>query len=140
MPLRRSIDNSAFSRLPSNVVSVSSSSRRFGSKAVSSRMRSTCSTKSGRRNLQRRDVDGNAQRRPIAPVEAGTAEHELAEFDNQAGMLRNRNETPWRYFALDGMNPARQRLDADQLLAAWIDDRLIDDVQLLISDRLTERA
>src|SRR5262249_20007503 len=72
--------------------------------------------------------------------EAGTAEHELAEFDNQAGMLRNRNETPWRYFALDGMNPARQRLDADQLLAAWIDDRLIDDVQLLISDRLTERA
>jgi hypothetical protein len=49
-PLSRSIESSAFSRLPSKVLSVSSSSSRSGSKAISPRMRSIASTKSGRRN------------------------------------------------------------------------------------------
>ena len=50
MALSRSIDSSAVSRLPSSVLSVSSSSRRLASKSVSVRMRSTTSTKSERRN------------------------------------------------------------------------------------------
>src|SRR5437660_7546534 len=85
--------------------------------------------------LQRRDIDGDGQRRPIAS-ETGAPEHEFAELDDQPGMLRNWNEPRRRDFTVDGMNPARQRLHAHELLAARIDNWLIDDVQLLVFDRL----
>src|SRR5262249_15386251 len=98
------------------------------------------STKSGRRNCSGETLTATLNDGQLRPSRQARRSNELAEFDNQAGMLRNRNETPWRYFALDGMNPTGQPLDPGQPLPPWIDDRLIDDVQLLISDRLTERA
>jgi hypothetical protein len=55
-------------------------------------------------------------------------------------MFGDRNKARRRDFALHRVNPARQRFHADQPLAAAIDDRLMDDVELAVFDRLAERA
>ena len=48
--------------------------------------------------------------------------------------LRRRN------FAVDRMGPARQRLDADDGVAAGIDDRLVGGAQVVVLDRLEQIA
>src|SRR5262249_34750908 len=90
--------------------------------------------------LQRRHIDRDRQARPIAAVEAGAAQHVFAKLDNEARMFGDWNKARRRDFALHGMDPARQRFDADQPLAATIDDRLIDDVQFAVFDHLAQRA
>jgi hypothetical protein len=90
--------------------------------------------------LQRRHIDRDRQARPIAPVEAGPAQDVFAKLDNKAGMFGDRDKASRRDFALHRMDPSRQRLHADQPVAAAIDDRLIDDMQLTVFDRVAERA
>src|SRR5205823_3569417 len=90
--------------------------------------------------LQRRDIDRDGQPRPIAAIETGAAQDKFAERHDQAGMFGDRNKARWRNFTMDGVDPARERFNADQALAARIDDRLINDVQLLVFDRLAERT
>ena len=70
----------------------------------------------------------------------GAARDEFAKLDNEARMFGDRNKARRRDFTLHRVNPARQRFHADQPLAAAIDDRLIDDVELAVFDRLAERA
>src|SRR5215471_3649317 len=90
--------------------------------------------------LQRRNIDRDRHARPIAPVEAGAAQDVFAKLDNRARVFGDRNKACRRDFAMHRMDPARQRFDADQPPAAAIDNRLIDDVQLAVFDRLTKRA
>ena len=94
----------------------------------------------GAAELQRRDVDGDGQARPVAAVEAGAAQHPLAELDDEAGVLGDRNELRRRDLADGRMGPARQRLDADHVVAAGIDDRLIGGLEAVVLDRVQQVA
>ena len=68
--------------------------------------------------LQRRDVDGDGQARPVPAVEAGAAKHPFAKLDNEAGVLGDRDENHRRNHARDRVRPTRQRFDADHGVAA----------------------
>src|SRR6185437_8635411 len=94
----------------------------------------------GAAELQRRYVDRDHQIRPVAAVEAGPSQHPLAQLPDQTGMLGNRNELRRRNLAELRMGPARQRLDADHLVAAGVDDWLIGGSQPVVLDRLVEVA
>ena len=98
-------------------------------------MRSTISTKSDAAELQRRDVDRDGDARPGLAVEAGAAQHLLAERNDQPAVLGDRNEFDRRDLAAVGMGPAAQRFHAHDRLAAVVDDRLIGDPQLVVLDR-----
>src|SRR5262249_18477764 len=90
--------------------------------------------------LQRRYIDRDRQARPIAAVEAGAAQDVFAKLDNEARMFGDWNKAGRGDFALHRVDPARQRFHANEPLAARIDNRLIDNVQLPIFDRLAERT
>ena len=94
----------------------------------------------GAAELQRRDVDGDGQARPGAAVEAGAAQHPFAQIDDQAGMLGDRNELRRRDLADGRMVPARQRLDADDLFAAGIHDRLVGGGEAVVLDGVEQVA
>ena len=94
----------------------------------------------GAAELQRRDVDGDGQPGPGAAVEAGAPQHIFAELDDQPGVLGDRNELRRRDRADRRMVPARQRLDADDIVAAGVDDRLIGRGQLAALDRVQQIA
>ena len=94
----------------------------------------------GAAELQRRDVDGDGQARPALAVEAGAPQHPLAELDDEAGVLGDRNEIRRRDLAGGRMVPARQRLDADHDRAAGVDDRLIGGGEAVVADRVQQIA
>lgn len=64
--------------------------------------------------------------------------HLAADRVDQPADLGDRNEHVRRDIAMDGMRPARQRLDGDDLARLGIDDRLIADVDLFVLDRALE--
>src|SRR6516225_6591632 len=139
-PLSRSIESSALSRLPSKVLSVSSSSSWLGAKPVSPRMRSTASTKSGRRNCSGETLTETVKPGQLRPSRQARRRMYFAKLDDKARVFGDRNKMPRRDFALHRVDPARQRFDADQPPGAAIDNRLIDDVQLAVFDRLAKCA
>ena len=94
----------------------------------------------GAAELQRRDVHRHGQVRPGAAVEAGAPQHPLAEIDDQAGMLGDRDELRRRDFADGRMVPARQRFDADDLFAAGIHDRLVGGGKPVVLDGVEQVA
>ena len=89
----------------------------------------------GAAELQRRDVDRDREARPGLAVEAGAAQHLLAELDDQPAVLGNRNEFGGRNLAAFGMRPTAERLDAHHHFPAVVDDRLIGDPQAVVLDR-----
>ena len=94
----------------------------------------------GAAELQRRDVHRDGQVRPGPAVEAGAAQHPFAQIDDQAGVLGDRNELRRRDLADCRMVPARQRLDADDLFAARIHDRLIGCGEPIVLDGVEQVA
>src|SRR6185369_12328615 len=88
--------------------------------------------------LQRRDVDRNRDPRPGHAIEASLPQHLRAKLDDESGMLGNRDEfagwdeaTPW-------VRPARQRLDTDNLVAAGVEDRLVEHLEAVVLDGLAQ--
>src|SRR5262249_6863934 len=84
--------------------------------------------------LQRRDVDGHHQIRPRLAIDAGATQHPVAEIDDQSAVLRDSNELARRDLAAGWMLPTAERLDADDLLAALVDDGLIYQLQAVVID------
>ena len=136
--LSRSIAASAVSTLPSSTLSVSSSSSRAGSKFGFGQDALDHVDEIGAAELQRRNVDRDGQARPGLAVEAGAAQHPVAELDDQAGMLGDRDEFGRRDLAAGRMGPAAERLDADHGLAALVDDRLVEQLQAVVFDRVAQ--
>ncbi len=89
----------------------------------------------GAAELQRRDIDGNKDAGPGLGVEAGAAQHQFAERDDQAAVLGDRDELGRRDLAALRMGPAAKRFDAENGFAAVVDDRLIGHPQLVVLDR-----
>ena len=117
---------SAVSTLPSSTLSVSSSSSRVGSKPVSFRMRSTTSTKSMRRNCSDDTLTATVSSGQALPSMQARRSTQFAEIDDQAAVLGDGDEFARRNLAAHRMRPAAKRLDADDLLAALVDDRLVE--------------
>ena len=121
----RCIATSALSTLPSSVLSVISSSSRGGIEFGLGQDALDAVDEIGPAELQRRDVHRHGDAGPGLAVGAGAAQHPFAEFDDQAGMLGDRDELRGLDVAALGMGPARQRLDAENGVAGGVDDRLI---------------
>ena len=88
--------------------------------------------------LQRRYVDRNGQFRPGFGVNVGAAQHPIAEIDDQSAVLGDCDEFAGRYLAAGRMGPAAKRLDANNSLTALVDNGLIQELQAVILDRLTQ--
>ena len=91
--------------------------------------------------LTRRQIDGNPQIRetrflPKLGLRAGRSQHPLADRDDQPGVLGHRNELERRDRAETRMVPAQQRLDSVAPATGQLDDRLVDDAQLLVVERV----
>ena len=68
---------------------------------------------------------------PARRLGAGDAQHALADGEDRAGLLGDRDELAGRDEPALGVVPARQRLDADDLAAVERDDRLVVGDQLV---------
>ena len=98
--------------------SVISSSSRPGCRPVSSRIECTRLDQIAVHELRRRQVDRDLQRLwPGCRFPAGLAQNPFAHLDDQAALLGERNEIAGRHEAADRMDPARQRLEADDVAA-----------------------
>ena len=76
--------------------------------------------------------------RPGRRLGAGGSQHPFAEFVDQAGVFRDRDEFGGRDHAAFGMAPAQQRLAAGHLVAAEIDQRLVVDFEAAVHQRLAQ--
>ena len=90
--------------------------------------------------LRRRQVDRDLQRlRPRRRLAAGLAQNPFAHFDDQAAFFRQRNEIAGRDKAAGRMHPARQRLEAGDVVAdnvlAGGGLRLVVQRQFAVADR-----
>src|SRR5207244_13611065 len=89
--------------------------------------------------LDRREIDRDANMLgPFGRLEAGGPEHPLADREDQAGLLGERNEQSGRDNAAGRMVPADQRLEARKLLRRGADHGLILELQLAAGDRLAQ--
>ena len=122
------------STLPSSTLSVNSSSRRPGSNQDSLNHFDEIDAT----ELQRRYVDRNGQFRPGFGVNAGAAQHPIAEIDDESAVLGDCDEFAGRYLAAGRVGPAAKRLDTDNCLTALVDNELIQELQAVILDRLTQ--
>ncbi len=81
-------------------------------------------------------VHGDAElepfRAPCGGLAAGLLEHPAADRDDQPALLGQRDEARGRHDAPLRMAPAHERLDADHPLAGQIEDRLVDQEQLVL--------
>ena len=132
---------SAVSTLPSSTLSVSSISSRAGIElGFAQACVCTVSKKSVRRNCSGDTLTETREAGPGLAVETGAAQHPGAELDDQAGVLGDGDEFGRRNFAARRMRPAAERFDADHGLAALVDDRLVEQPQLVVLDRLAQVA
>ena len=69
---------------------------------------------------------------------AGLPQHPLAERHDQPGLLGERNELGRRDHAALGMVPAQQRLEAADLVALEVDERLVVELELAVGERLAQ--
>ena len=88
------------------------------------------------------DVDGDRQRVslrpaaiPFARVLQRLVEYPIAEQDDQAAFLGERDEAVRRHETALGVIPAEQRLEAEQALGVGGEDRLVKDPKVLVFDR-----
>src|SRR5947207_1463000 len=124
------------------VLSVSSMTRLSGSSPdsrsawVTSCTRSPCSrwrAEMFTASLRARSAgDGLA---PGAHVAAGLPQHPAAELGDVAALLHHLNEARWHQHTGLGVPPAHERLDAEDAPRAEVDDRLIFEEELLLSER-----
>src|SRR5471030_93119 len=96
-----------------------------------------------RGEFARRDVDGQADRRqagqlPRLRLRAGFLQHPLADLHHQPGGLGQRDEFGRRHQAALGMQPAHQRLGADDLAAADAELGLVVQQQLAVAERVAQ--
>src|ERR1043166_5276597 len=75
-------------------------------------------------------------RGPAGGVRAGLAQDPLAERNDQAALLRDRDELVWRNEAALRVTPAHQRLGAGTLLGTDVDDGLIVQLEFAARRRL----
>ncbi len=75
---------------------------------------------------------------PVRALPAGGVEHPAADLGDQATTLGQLDEDPGRDQATLRMAPAQQRLDAGDALGAQVDQRLIDEEQLVAAERRDE--
>ena len=86
--------------------------------------------------LAARNIDRQAQRwkphlAPPTELSAGGIQHPPADRNDKTGILRQRNEPFGRHEAELFVRPAQQRLGADDLLRANVDDRLVVEFELV---------
>lgn len=88
--------------------------------------------------LHRRDVDRHLQGRlawpPASPalrLPTGLLDDPSPNGDDEAGLLAERDELILGDGPTTGPAPAQERLDPDDLLAGELDDRLVDERQLV---------
>ena len=89
--------------------------------------------------LLRREVDGDADAgRPLHALHAGLAQDPAAEIDDQAHVFGDRNDIDRRHRAAHRMIPAQQRLAGGDLSRLEIDQRLVEQLELLVRQRLAQ--
>ena len=88
--------------------------------------------------LDRRDIHRKADARPIKRIAASSFHHEGADLVDEAALLGNRHEDIRRHEADLGMQPAYQRLDPARLHRGGVEDRLIDDREAVLLERLAQ--
>ena len=71
----------------------------------------------------------------MAASAAGAAQHELAELDDEAGLLGQRNEVDGGDQAALRMIPAQQRLEGDDAIAGDVADRLVVGLEFVALQR-----
>ena len=101
--------------------------------------------KAGGSKFDRRDVDRHRNRTetrlpPIRRLPAGFMQHPTTDRDDQAGVIRDRDEFRRRYDAAFGMVPANERLDADYRAGRQGHSRLVVQKELVPLQRLHEAA
>ena len=74
---------------------------------------------------------------PCGRLGARCSQHPVAEFDNQPGVLSDRDEVGRRDHASLRMVPAQQRLAAGHLVAIEINHRLVVNLEAAVGERLT---
>ncbi len=94
--------------------------------------------------LARRQVHGHAHRRqpgalPGRRLFDGTAQHPVADGDDQAGLFGDRDEAIRRDAAQRGVLPAQQGLDADDVAMLQVHLRLVVQLELLVAQRMAQR-
>ncbi len=94
-------------------------------------------------HLPRRQVHRNHEVRaerapPFGQLLARALQHPGADRDNQAGVLRDRDELHRRDVAQFAVVPAQERFRADCAAAPAIDDRLVDETQLARRQRAAQ--
>ena len=86
--------------------------------------------------LHRRQIDGDADiSGQLGRIDAGPAQHPVAELDDQAGFFGERNEIGRRDQAALRMVPAHQGFERDDLVAGDVADRLIVDFEFVALQR-----
>jgi hypothetical protein len=96
----------------------------------------------GRPELARGDVHRHAQRvvLPLRELAAGLVQDPGADRDDEPVALGERDEAQRPDGAVHRVAPAQQRLDAGELAGGQPDERLVDEVQLAIVERLAQAA
>ena len=86
---------------------------------------------------RQRRLDG-VRELPLARLPAGLTQHPAADRDDEAGLLRERDEVERRHEAALGVVPAHERLDRRDPAAGQVDGRLVVDHELVALERLLE--
>ena len=123
-------------------VSVISRHSRPGSMPESSRARADDVDEVGRAELAGRHVDRHAERivAPGGELAARLAQDPRADGDDEAVALGQRDEAQRRDDAEDRVVPAQQRLDAADAAVVERDERLVDEAQLAVVERVAQPA
>ena len=74
----------------------------------------------------------------FAHVAAGLAQHPVADLDDQAHLLGDRNELGRRDHAAQRMRPAQQRLAGRDLLGLQVEQRLVVDLEGVVGERVAQ--
>src|ERR1700736_4250545 len=95
--------------------------------------------------LPHRDVDRYRQQwdvlaLPFAQLKAHGAQNPLADVDDQATLLRNRDEARRRNICPIRRPPSKEGLEADRPQSLQVEARLILDSQFIAFERLPEGA
>ena len=123
----------------SAVDSVISSSSRSGASPDSSSAAATSSLKPVLGEVAGGDVDVHPQvLRPGGGVGAGAVQHPGAELGGEPVVLGGGEEGGRRQQPAGGVLPADERLVAEQRLVGQVDDRLVEEPQLLVLQRVLE--
>ena len=127
------------------MLSVTSTPKRRGSRPVSASRPSMQPRQVRLQQLARRQVDRHAQRRQPGALPGrclfdGAAQHPVADGNDQAGLLGDRDETIRGDAPQRRVLPAQQGLDADDATLPEVDLRLVVQIKLLVAQRMAQRG